>query len=918
MTAEIMSTGTHKSLRRQDITFEDKDQALRDDVRTLGAMLGDLIREQSGDDLYEFVETARLRSIRRREGNEKPGEELAELVGGLDADEALQVIRSFSTYFQMVNTAEKVHRIRRRREYLRDVVHYQPGGLEDTFIKLKASGMGTDGLKDLLDSLSIEPVFTAHPTEPTRRTILRKEQNIVKHLIDLLNPTMTPQETNAALQNIRLLATTGWQTDEHPSEQMTVADELEHVLFFVTDVLYRTIPPFYEDIENAVKRIYGEEDNVEVPGILHFGSWVGGDMDGNPNVNAKTIRETLARQRSLILDLYFKECASIAAKLSQSAERASFGQGMLDKIEEYRGVFPNAYHAVPARHRDMPYRVFLRLVQQRLQSTYDDDIFPYEKVGQLVDDIQLVAESLAENKGQQAGLFAVRRLLRRIDTFGFHMVTLDIRQDSEVHRNVVGECLGEDDWLEMTVEQRTARITEAISSRESAPMNPSTQARKTIAVFQAIAFCRRKYGAKAIGPFIVSMTQGADDILSVILLAQWGELHNKRGEVPLDIAPLLETVDDLQNGPAILGSLLSAELYRKHLKRRADRQMIMIGYSDSNKDSGLASARWALQNAQEVIVRAAEVEGLELTLFHGRGGTVSRGGSKTHVAVLGAPPGTVNGRLRVTEQGEIINEKYGLRGIALRTLEQMTGSVALATAMPKHRGNDRPEWHSMMDVIADESRRAYRKLIYETPNFYDYFRKGTPIDLIERMRIGSRPSSRRRQSGIEDLRAIPWVFSWTQARFGLPGWYGIGSGLQKAIDQFGEEAVGEMFNEWYFYRTLTADTEMVLAKTDLGIAEQYSKLAGDALHDEFFPIINAEFDLTRDLILNFSGHETLLEGDITLQRAIMLRNPYVDPMSLMQVDLLSRWRASDYEDQEIFDALLASVNGIAQALQNTG
>ncbi len=905
--------------RRQDITFENKDQALRDDVRMLGAMLGDLIREQSGDALYEFVENARLRAIRRREDNEKPGEELTELVSGLDPGEALQVIRSFSTYFQMVNTAEKVHRIRRRRDYLRDVVHYQPGGLEDTFIKLRASGMDANGLRDLLSSLSIEPIFTAHPTEPTRRTMLRKEQHIVKHMVELLNPTMTPQETDAAHNNIRLLATTGWQTDEHPSEQMTVADELEHVLFFVTDVLYRSVPPFYEDIENAVKRTYGTQgDALEVPSILHFGSWVGGDMDGNPNVNAKTIRKTLARQRSLILDLYFNECASIASKLSQTTHRIGFGQEMLDKIEEYRGIFPNAYHVVPARHRDMPYRVFLRLVQQRLQSTYDDDIYPYERVEQLIEDIQLVADSLRDNKGGQAGLFAVRRLMRRIHTFGFHLVTLDVRQDAQVHRFVVGECLGEDDWAEMTVAQRTARLVEAISSRESAPMALSTQARKTIAVFQAIAFCRRKYGPQAIGPFIISMTKGADDILSVMLLAQWGELHNKRGDVPLDIAPLLETVDDLQNGPEILHTLLASDLYRTHLKRRDDRQTIMIGYSDSNKDSGLASARWALQNAQEAIANTAATAGLELILFHGRGGTISRGGSKTHVAVMGAPPGTVNGRLRVTEQGEIINEKYGLRGIALRTLEQMTGSVALATAMPRHRGNDRPEWHQMMDVIAAESRRAYRKLVYETPNFYEYFRNATPIDLIERMRIGSRPSSRRQQSGIGDLRAIPWVFSWTQARFLLPGWYGIGSGFNKAIDQFGQDAFGEMIREWYFQRSLTADTEMVLAKSDLGIAELYSALAGQSLHEEFFPIIKSEFKLTQDIILNYSEHDVLLDGDQTLQRAIMLRNPYVDPMSLMQVDLLARWRASNREDENIFDALLASVNGIAQALQNTG
>ena len=913
-----MGTGIEKTLRRQDITFEDKDQALRDDVRTLGTMVGDLIREQDGEELFELVENARLRAIRRREDNEKPGEELATLVENLNPDLALQLIRGFSTYFQMVNTAEKVHRIRRRREYLRDVEQNQPGGLEETLLKLKASGLTVDGLQALLDSILIEPVFTAHPTEPTRRTMLRKEQDIVRRLVDLLNPTMTPQETSAALQNIRLLVTTGWQTGEHPSEQMTVADELEHVLFFITDVLYRAIPPFYEDIRDAVTRIYGEESKpLQLPSLVKFASWVGGDMDGNPNVNAKTIRATLARQRSLILDLYYNECAALSSKLSQSDDRATFSQGMLDKIEQYREIFPNAYHAVPSRHREMPYRVFLRLVQQRLQSTYDDDIFPYEKIEQFVTDIELVAESLSCNKGKHAGLFAVQRLLRRIHTFGFHLVTLDIRQDAEVHRRVIGECLGDEDWLERPAEERTKRIIEAIRTRENAPMTLSTLARKTISVFQAIAFCRRKYGKKSIGPFIVSMTANADDILSVLLLAQWGELHNRRGDVPLDVTPLLETVDDLHNGPEILDTLLDIDLYREHLARRGDRQMIMIGYSDSNKDGGLASARWALQNAQEALVNAVQSHAIELTLFHGRGGTISRGGSKTHVAVLGAPPGTVNGRLRVTEQGEIINEKYGLRGIALRTLEQVTGSVALATALPTHRGNDMPEWHEMMDVIATESRRVYRKLIYETPQFYDYFRKATPIDVIERMRIGSRPSARRSQSGIEDLRAIPWVFSWTQARFVLPGWYGIGSGLAKAAKQFGDEPFREMFAEWYFMRSLTADAEMVLAKSDLGIAKLYSQLAGD-LHDEFFPIIEKEYNLTQELILEYSEHHALLEGDVTLQRAIMLRNPYVDPMSLIQVDLLSRWRASDYEDEKLFAALLASVNGIAQGLQNTG
>lgn len=905
-------------MRRQDITFEDKDQALRDDVRTLGTLVGELLTEQGGEELFEIVEAARLRSIRRREGNEKEDERLVDLVSNLDNSLALEVIRAFSTYFQMVNTAEKVHRIRRRREYLQEVGQYQPGGLEETMVKLKAAGLDVDQLQALLQQLHIEPVFTAHPTEPTRRTILRKEQRIVRRLIDMLNPTMTAQETYAAIENIKLEVATGWQTAEHPSEQMTVADELEHVLFFVTDVLYRAIPPFYEDIEAAAKRVYGKDgEGIKVPNIVHFASWVGGDMDGNPNVNAKTIRSTMARQRSLILDLYYRECASLSAKLSQSSLRVAVNEDVLQRIEQYRVEFPNAYHAVPVRHRDMPYRVLLRLVQQRLQATYDDAAFPYESAKQFRADIDMLARSLADNNGQHAGLFAVRRLLRRIDTFGFHLVTLDVRQDALLHRQVIGECLGIEDWLTWSPADRAARIVEAIEMKDPPPVQQSIAARKTLAVFQAISFCRRKYGKEAIGPFIVSMTQGADDILSVLLLANWSELHNRRGEVPLDVAPLLETVADLDNGPQILNDLLRNDLYRGHLRQRNDTQTVMIGYSDSNKDSGLTAARWALQNAQLALVESVKEEDITLHLFHGRGGTISRGGGKTHAAVLGSPPGTVNGHLRVTEQGEIINEKYGLRGIALRTLEQAAGSVALATAMPLHRGSDLPEWHTMMQVIADVSRQKYRGLVYDTERFYDYFRKATPIDLIERMRIGSRPSSRRSGGGVNDLRAIPWVFSWTQSRHILPGWFGFGSGLAAAAEKFDDEAFRTMFREWYFMRALTADVEMVLAKADLGIAEVYSALAGD-LHEEFFPIIKAEFELTRELILKYSDHHELLEGDVTLQRTIMLRNPYVDPMSMMQVDLLKRWRATGCEDQELFEALLATVNGIAQGLQNTG
>ena len=576
------------ALRRTDIVFSDKDRALRSDVRRLGNMIGELLREQGGNTLYECVERARRLSIQRRDADAAAGAELVEMLRSLSPETAQEVIRAFSVYFQMVNTAEKVHRIRRRREYLRDDSATQPLGLEATFADLRAKGLDRSGLQELLERLRIEPVFTAHPTEPTRRTILRKEQNIVRHLVNMLDPSISPQESRALEANILTEVTTTWQTDEHPSERMSVADELEHVLFFLTDVLYRVVPALYENIEDAIDGAFGETDErFDVPTLLRFASWVGGDMDGNPNVSSKTIRSTLARQRSLILNLYFEECAALSAKLSQTANRTTIAAEIHHKIEEYRQHFPDAMHAVPVRHRDMPYRVVLRLIQARLQSTYDDSAYPYDNAEEFKADIRIIEHSLAENRGRHAGLFAVRRFLRRIRTFGFNLVTLDVRQDAMLHRQVVGEALGESDWLERSPEERTARICEAIESREE-PQNPTdTQIRKTLAVFQSIAYCHRRYGKRSIGLFIVSMTEGPDDILSVLLLAQWGGLTRRRGGVPLDIAPLLETVDDLANGTGIMRALLDNPTYRGHLERRKRRQSIMVGYSDSNKDGGI-------------------------------------------------------------------------------------------------------------------------------------------------------------------------------------------------------------------------------------------------------------------------------------------------------------------------------------------
>ncbi|MEO0578464.1 MAG: phosphoenolpyruvate carboxylase [Pseudomonadota bacterium] len=908
------------TLRRGDLEFTEQSRALRADVHWLGEMTGELLREQGGERLFELVETARQLAIRRREGDTSTevSAELHKSLAGLDAATADDVARAFSTYFHLVNTAEKVHRIRRRRDYLRDESKPAPRGLDRTLNQLRAADFSLDELQALLDRLQIEPVFTGQPTEPTRRTILRKEQNIVRILVSMLDTSLPPQERRALEAKIRSEITTIWQTDENPSEAMTVADELEHVLFFLTDVLYRVVPPVYENLRESLTRVYGEESKrIRLPMLFRFASWVGGDLDGNPNVNAKTIRNTLARQRSLVLNLYFAECGRLAEQLSQTLTRTSVTEGVLERIAEYKQHFPDAMQAIPLRHREMPYRVYLRLIQARIRSTFDDSVFPYTDAAEFVADIRRIEVSLAENRGLNAGHHLVRRFLRRVQTFGFHLLTLDVRQDARVHRKVVGTGLGDADWLQRSPEERADAICTAIENREPPDEDNDTLTRKTLAVFQAIAYCRRRYGENSIGPFIISRCEGPDDVLSVLLLAQWGELANRKGEVALDIAPMFETVRDLETGSAVIQTLIANPRYRRHLALRGNRQPIMLGYSTSNKDSGIAASRWALYQAQQSLVHDFDDTDIEIALFHGRGGSISRGGSNTRSAVLSSPPGTINGKLRVTEQGETINEKYGLRDLALRNLEQSIGAVSWASREAKRNVGLRTDWVEAIRRIAAESRRAYRDLVYETPQFLDYFRAATPIDVIEHMQVGTHPPTDRRGRGIDSLRAIPWVFAWTQSRQMLPGWYGVGSGLAAAIEAFGQDRVTEMFQEWPFAKNLLHDVEIVLAKADPGIAAEYSALAGE-LDERILPIIEAEFAKTQETVLALTGHGRLLEDDRVLRRAIRLRNPYLDPMSLLQIDLLKRWRAGERQDQGIKSALFETVNGIVQGLQATG
>lgn len=783
-------------------------------------------------------------------------------------------------------------------------------------VTAKTARSDPEALLECLNDLLIEPVFTAHPTEATRRSLLEKQQVIARQLIRKLDPTLTIPERRSIMAQIRSEITAAWQTEEHPSDRISVTDERDNVMFFLTQILYRVAPVFYEHIRQSMADVYPIDPDYRIPTVLRFSSWVGGDMDGNPNVTAATIEESLQRHRRAIIHRYYDDVMELSWRLSQSASRVSFDAQIADRVLLYRELLGDRLTKVHPRHETMFYRRFMRLVAGRLQATLDGHAAAYKQPDDFQRDIQLVADSLRDNKGEHAGLFSVNRLLRKVQTFGFHLATLDVRQDSLVYRQAIGAGLNESDWLNKPVSERIEKITRALTS-DQPPMDVDNEPlTSSLSVFETIHRCRTLYGDKAIGPCVISMAQDVDDVLSVLLLAKWAGLSNAENHIALDIAPLFETVDDLHAGPNVMDRLLTHPLYKPHLQRRGQRQMIMIGYSDSNKDGGLVAARWALQRGQRELVNVLDRHGVKVSFFHGRGGTISRGGGKFHQGILAAPHGSVQGRLRVTEQGEIINAKYGLRGIALRTLEQSTSAVLLATLGPGRKEFPQ-EWYAIMDDIAVRSRDAYRDLVYNDDNFTRYFRASTPIDVIEKMRIGSRPASRRKGAGVKDLRAIPWVFSWTQSRQIITGWYGVGSGFTHAVETYGLDLIKEILSESVFMATLLDDVEMVLAKSDMAIASRYAALA-DSDVQYIFDKIKDEYQRTCEIIYALKGTSALLDHDRTLRRAIFLRNPYVDPMSIIQIDLLKRWRAGGRQDEELLRALLSTVNGIAHGLQNTG
>jgi phosphoenolpyruvate carboxylase len=937
---------------------DERHRPLREDIRFLGDLLGQILREQAGVEVFEAEEALRqgFKAL-RRDPDSDPAlrEQLLNTVAGMPTAEAAKVARAFTLYFQLVNLAEQHHRVRRVRSYALAPSPTPPGGsLADTIRRLAASGVSAQAVRAVLPKLVIAPVFTAHPTEILRRTVLDKHQRLADALAERDNPLLTPAEREDLTAAIAAEIESLWQTDEVHHRAPTVMDEARHGLYYFEEVLFDVVPKLYASLDDALSASY-PTDTFEIPSFLRFGSWMGGDRDGNPNVTAPTTYQALYAARRMILRRYVATAERISTMMSQSVHWTTVSQALTRSLETEAARFPTVAAEFGERNPFEPYRQKLAYIHHRLRRTLDftpetleaaDRWDPaghtdgYRTAGELLQDLTLMQESLMANKGTRAACALLETWRRQVETFGLHTASLDVRQHAEVHEGALADIA---DTLKLLPRpfgdlDEAARLDwiagELANLRPLVPteldgFQPMTQ--EVIRTVRAIAAGRRVFGAPALGAYVISMTTRPSDVMTVLLFLKTVGLvkANPEGTVRscMQVAPLLETVDDLRGAPALLDRLFSIPVYRAHLRSLGDVQEIMLGYSDSNKDGGIVTSNWELYKAQQALWDVARRHGVSLSLFHGRGGSVGRGGGPARQGILAQPPGTIQGRIKLTEQGEVISNKYGLPPIALRNLELVTSAVLEATlrpglhAQPPH---DVARWESAIEELSRRAFASYRRIVYEEPGFLTFFQEATPIELLAEMRIGSRPAKRKATSAIEDLRAIPWVFSWTQSRFILPGWLGFGSALEgfHQEDPAGRLALlQDMYARFPFFRALVSNVEMTLAKADMAIARHYAEcLVGDAaVRDRIWGLLEAEYHRSVSMVLLITGEEALLDQMTTLQRSIAVRNPYVDPLSYLQVELLRRLRAGDTGDRDLLEhALKLTVNGVAAGMKNTG
>lgn len=924
-----------------------KDKPLSEDVRFLGNLLGEIIIEQAGRDVFRNEEKVRFLSKKiRTEYDPLLEKKMKSLINRLNPDNLENVIRAFSLYFQLVNVAEQYHRIRRKKYYkLHPGSASQKGSFKELNVWLKKQGLTQKSLNVILESIKIQLVTTAHPTEAVRRTVLTKLRNIANLLERREEQGFSLYEKKRITGGFKKEVTLLWQTDEIRHFKPSILDEIRNSLYYYDEVFYESLAEAHREFEEIA--VTNNADAGKAPELLTFGTWVGGDRDGNPLVDDSVTERAARYQKDLILRRYREDCRKLLDSLSISKRIVSASRKLLISIASDENKMPEIKLAMAARNINEAYRKKLSYIlvklENNIKSNYSSESNSgapekrYSDYTGFLKDLIVIKESLTENKAGAVAAQDVENLIRKVRIFHFNLANIDIREYSRSINSAVGEiaellCVcKKNEYLESEnagrIEVLNLLLQKAGSIDEKIFSNISAPSLKIISIFSMISRLRSEIAPDMVKSFIISNTDNSSDVLEVLFLqkAFCKEKRERKKEAGIiDIVPLFESIESLRKAPSVMKVLWDHQVYKKHLRARGSIQEIMLGYSDSNKDGGYLTSNWELYRAQKNLFSLSTEYGIELKLFHGRGGTVGRGGGPTNAAILALPEG-LSGKIRITEQGEAISSKYLLQEIAMRNFELVLSAVVMKmTESRRKKTSLNKKWERTMNRLSEDSCGIYRSLVYDDEDFIDYFSESSPLEEISQLNIGSRPSKRKQSGRIEDLRAIPWVFSWTQNRHTLPGWYAVGSALKGFADcsPSNKALLKEMYKKWPFFRTLIDNIEMTLSKADMRIAENYMMLVKNRKSGKrIFNKIKKEFYLTREMVLFITGGKKLLEKNEILRRSIALRNPYIDPLSYIQIRLLKKLRQSRLSPsarRKFTFMVLLTINGISAGMRNTG
>jgi len=910
------------------------DRPLRDDIRLLGRLLGDTVRDQEGSPSYDVVERVRQSAIAfHRDENAEARRELERILDGLSREQTMIVARAFSYFSHLANLAEDLHNSRRKRQSEIDGDPPADGSLARALDRVEAAGVSLESLAGFFRDGVVVPVLTAHPTEVQRKSVRDLEMQIEQLLQARERTRLTPQEQAANDESIRGAVLALWQTRMLRLEKLDVLDEVANGLSFFEQTFLPEVPLLYGALEDELQRRYPDAALHELPSFLRIGSWIGGDRDGNPFVTADVLERALRMQSSRVFEYYLEQLHTLGAELSMttlvtavSADLNVLADRSPDKSphrrdEPYRRAITGLYARVAATARALDMHEPLRHAIGAAP--------PYMQVAEFAADLEIIRRSLEAHDSALLARGRLRRLRRAVDVFGFHLAAVDLRQNSDVHQRVVSELFGaarpDVDYSSLDEAGRVRVLAEELATPRllSSPyVDYSAETRSELAILQTAAQMHQRYGTACIPNYVISKCDGVSDVLEVVLLLREVGLYSAAdAHLHCNVVPLFETIADLRNAAGAMDALLSIPVYSRLLGSRGKAQEVMLGYSDSNKDGGYLTSRWELFKAQIELVATFRRHGVRMRLFHGRGGSVGRGGGPTYEAILAQPGGTVQGQIRVTEQGEVIGAKYANAEVGRRNLEVLAAATLEATLLGGAGRAPQSRYLEAMEILSGSAYAAYRHLVYATPGFENYFWESTVISEIAELNIGSRPASRNQSRSIETLRAIPWVFSWAQCRLMLPGWYGFGSAVDAWLQEHGDEGLEllqEMHREWPFFASVLSNMEMVLSKADIAIASRYADLVTDPdTRTVIFSRIRAELESTRSALLRIMGTGELLAGNPQLARSIKYRFPYLDPLNHIQVELLRRYRAGDKDDRSRRGIHL-TINGIAAGLRNSG